>query len=100
MNEGEIVQIGTPEEIVTKPVDAYVAEFVKGINRVNLVRAETIMSSLDGRATSTKQVEADCELGEIVDQFMIDLDPVTVIDSSGSAIGMITVTEALGALRG
>ena len=100
MNEGEIVQIGTPEEIVTKPVDAYVAEFVKGINRVNLVRAETIMSSLDGRAASTKQVEADCELSEIVDQFMIDLDPVTVVDNSGSAIGMITVTEALGALRG
>ena len=100
MNEGEIVQIGTPEQIVTNPVDAYVAEFVKGINRVNLVRAETIMSALNGRTASTKRVDADCELGEIVDQFMIDLDPVTVIDSSGSAIGMITVTQALGALRG
>ena len=43
MNDGEIVQVGTPEQIVTQPKDDYVAEFVKGISRVGLVRAETIM---------------------------------------------------------
>ena len=33
MKDGVLMQIGTPEEIVTKPVDEYVAEFtwVKGI---------------------------------------------------------------------
>jgi len=100
MNDGAIVQIGTPEEIVTNPVDAYVTKFVQGINRVNLVRAETIMSPLDGRASTRKTIDSDCELGDIVDQFMINLDAVTVVDGAGSAIGMITVTEALGALRG
>jgi len=100
MNDGAIVQIGTPEEIVTNPVDDYVAEFVKGINRVNLVRAETIMSPLDGRAATAKTIKADNELGDIVDHFMVDLDAVTVVDNGGKAIGMITVTEALGALRG
>jgi len=100
MNDGAIVQIGTPEEIVTNPVDAYVTEFVQGINRVNLVRAETIMSPLDGSASTRKTINSDCELGDIVDQFMINLDAVTVVDGAGNAIGMITVTEALGALRG
>ena len=38
--------------------------------------------------------------GDIVDLFMSDLDSVTVVDTAGKAVGMITVTEALGALRG
>ena len=31
MKDGRIVQIGTPEEIITAPVDEYVADFVKDI---------------------------------------------------------------------
>jgi len=33
MRDGEIVQIGTPEEIVGKPADDYVSEFVKDVPR-------------------------------------------------------------------
>lgn len=100
MNDGVIVQIGTPEEIVTNPKDAYVAEFVKGISRVNLVRAETIMSPLDGRDTTPKMVPLGSELGEIMDEFMEDQAPVTVVNADGSAVGYITITDALRALRG
>ena len=56
MNDGVIVQTGTPEQIVLNPVDAYVAEFVKGISRVSLVRAESIMAPMDGRETTPKTV--------------------------------------------
>ncbi len=100
MNDGVIVQTGTPEEIVTNPKDAYVAEFVKGISRVGLVRAKSIMSPLDGQSTTAKTVPLDSELGEIMDQFMDDQTPVTVLDTSNSAVGIITITDALRALRG
>ncbi len=100
MNDGVIVQIGTPEEIVTNPKDAYVAEFVKGISRVSLVRAETIMSPLDGRAATPKTVPLGSELGEIMDEFMTDQAPVTVVSDDGGAVGQITITDALRALRG
>ncbi|MEM6696230.1 MAG: glycine betaine/L-proline ABC transporter ATP-binding protein [Pseudomonadota bacterium] len=100
MNDGVIVQIGTPEDIVTNPVDAYVAEFVKGISRVSLVRAETIMSSLNGRAPTPKTVQAGSELGDVMDQFMDDQAPVTVLNPDGAAVGHITITDALRALRG
>lgn len=100
MNDGVIVQIGTPEEIVTNPKDAYVAEFVKGISRVNLVRAETIMSPLDGRAATAKTVPLNSGLGTIIDEFMTDQSPVTVINADGSPVGLISITDALGALRG
>ncbi|MEO0371072.1 MAG: glycine betaine/L-proline ABC transporter ATP-binding protein [Pseudomonadota bacterium] len=100
MNDGVIVQIGTPEEIVTNPKDAYVAEFVKGISRVSLVRAEKIMSRLDGRAVTPKTVPLGSELGEIMDEFMTDQAPVTVVNADGGAVGQITITDALRALRG
>jgi glycine betaine/proline transport system ATP-binding protein len=32
MKDGVIVQIGTPEQIVTNPGDDYVREFVQGIS--------------------------------------------------------------------
>lgn len=47
MKDGEIVQIGTAEDIVTAPVDDYVADFVAGISRLKLVSAAKIMVSPD-----------------------------------------------------
>ena len=45
MKDGEIVQIGTAEDIVTAPADDYVADFVAGISRLKLVSASKIMVS-------------------------------------------------------
>ena len=47
MRDGRVVQIGTPEEIVVNPSDDYVADFVKGISRLKVVQAKTIMQPLD-----------------------------------------------------
>jgi glycine betaine/proline transport system ATP-binding protein len=37
MKDGRIVQVGTPAEIVTRPVNDYVRSFVQGIARDRLV---------------------------------------------------------------
>ncbi|CUJ81490.1 Glycine betaine transport ATP-binding protein OpuAA [Shimia thalassica] len=100
MNDGVIVQTGTPEEIVTNPKDAYVAEFVKGISRVSLVRAKTIMTPLEGQNPTQKSVPVESELGDIIDTFMDDQSPVTVRDAENNPVGIITITDALRALRG
>ena len=47
MKDGEIVQIGTAEDIVTSPADEYVADFVAGISRLKLVSAAKIMETLE-----------------------------------------------------
>ena len=48
MKDGRIVQIGTPEEIVTNPIDDYVRDFVEGISTLKLIFAHTIMERFDG----------------------------------------------------
>ena len=43
MRHGEIVQIGTPEEILTNPADSYVERFVEDVNLGKVLTAETVM---------------------------------------------------------
>ena len=43
MRDGEIIQIGTPEDIITVPSDAYVREFVQDASPAKVLTAGTIM---------------------------------------------------------
>lgn len=43
MRDGEIVQIGTPEEILTNPADEYVERFVEDVNLGKVLTAESVM---------------------------------------------------------
>ena len=47
MKDGRIVQIGTPEQIVTNPADDYVRDFVDGISKLKLVFAHSIMEDIN-----------------------------------------------------
>jgi glycine betaine/proline transport system ATP-binding protein len=44
MESGRIVQVGTPEEIVTRPADQYVSDFVAHVNPLNVLKAEALMT--------------------------------------------------------
>ncbi|MGD9510910.1 MAG: glycine betaine/L-proline ABC transporter ATP-binding protein [Geminicoccaceae bacterium] len=48
MRDGRIVQTGTPEELIRRPVDAYVAEFTKDAPRAKILSARSIMRPADG----------------------------------------------------
>ena len=43
MKDGEIVQIGTSEEILTEPANAYVERFVENVDRSKIITAASVM---------------------------------------------------------
>jgi glycine betaine/proline transport system ATP-binding protein len=43
MKDGVVVQVGTPEEILTSPADDYVASFVAGVDMTKVLTAEGVM---------------------------------------------------------
>lgn len=43
MRSGRIVQIGTPEDILTDPANDYVAQFVQDVDRSRVLTAESVM---------------------------------------------------------
>ena len=47
MRDGEIIQEGSPEEIVTLPSDEYVTAFVRDVSRAKVIRAKAIMRESD-----------------------------------------------------
>ncbi len=43
MNAGRVIQIGTPEKVITEPADDYVSAFVEGVDRTGVLTAGHIM---------------------------------------------------------
>ena len=50
MKDGVVVQIGTPEEIVTNPGDDYVREFTEDVPRYKVVSVGKVMQSVSDAA--------------------------------------------------
>ncbi|WP_101653018.1 quaternary amine ABC transporter ATP-binding protein [Brevibacterium ihuae] len=53
MRDGRIVQIGTAEDILTNPVDDYVASFVQDVDRTRVLTASSIMQKPRAVVTDT-----------------------------------------------
>src|SRR5262245_58105983 len=43
MKDGEVIQVGTPEELVLHPATDYVAEFTRDVNRAKVMSAKSLM---------------------------------------------------------
>jgi glycine betaine/proline transport system ATP-binding protein len=53
MRDGRIVQIGTPEEILTDPANDYVAQFVQDVDRARVLTAGSVMEPAKSVITAT-----------------------------------------------
>jgi glycine betaine/proline transport system ATP-binding protein len=53
MRDGRIVQIGTPEEILTDPANDYVAQFVQDVDRARVLTAGSVMEPVRSVVTIT-----------------------------------------------
>ena len=52
LKDGELVQLGKPEEILLQPANSYVEAFVKDVNRARALTVETVMQPPMNRITS------------------------------------------------
>ncbi|MCB8928871.1 MAG: glycine betaine/L-proline ABC transporter ATP-binding protein [Ardenticatenaceae bacterium] len=99
MKDGEIVQLGKPEEIVAHPVNDYVREFTRDVPRVKILTAKTIMTVAATEAGSDHvSVHADTTLESLIGLTAVSDDPLVVLDDEGCVIGMVTRTAVLQAL--
>ncbi len=107
MKDGVLVQVGTPEEIVTRPADDYVAEFVAGISKLDLVTAARIMQPLawyqqaHGSAnTAAWPVAAPTDkLNTLVDLAVGTEHPI-LIAADGVTVGVVTKSALLRGIQG
>ena len=100
LRDGEIVQNGDSQDIVLRPADDYIAEFIQGINRGRVVRVGSIMGpvepGLDG---------PDCPLDVCLEDALplvagASGNEARVVDADGAPVGAISLDRLVGAVSG
>ena len=88
MKDGRVVQVGTPEEIVLRPADPYVAAFTHNVARAKVIRAAALMRPHDGRPTSGR-VPATATIAQAAPLFGPSAAALEVVDADGATVGLI-----------
>lgn len=98
MKEGEVVQRGSPTEVIMRPANDYVAEFTRDVPRAKLITAGSIMSPSEGHLTASEAVPETMTLERLIPKFSQGLEVIGVCDDTGSIAGQISAQEVLTAL--
>lgn len=90
MKDGVVVQIGTPEEILTDPADDYVRDFVKDVDKSKVVTASTLMkkpraliSVIDGPNVAIRHMREE------------ELSTSFVTDKERKLLGVVRIEDML-----
>lgn len=96
---GRLEQVGTPEEIVTRPANAYVAAFVAGFDKTALLTAKSVMGVPAGAAAGLgRRVSPDTLLAEVIRLSSEGASPLSVVSADGQLVGLITAQHVLAVL--
>lgn len=94
MKDGRIVQIGTPEDIIERPADEYISEFIKDIDRSKVFQADHVMikpnalvSLKDGLNVAIKEMQEN------------DISSVFVVDRQRQVKGIVTIDDAIKGIK-
>ena len=97
MYEGLIVQVGTAEELITKPASDYVAEFTKDIPRSKLLNASSIMD-IENKNNFQDKVKHTDKVEKIAAKVLKSENNFSVLDENNKIIGTISKKEIIKAI--
>ena len=94
MRDGEIIQLVTPEEIVTHPADAYVGEFVRDVSKAKVLGAASIMQEAESVVYEWQGPQEAVHVME-----SNDADHAFVLGHNRELVGDLSLHEATEALE-
>ena len=93
MKDGEIVQIGTPEEILSQPADDYVEKFIEGVDRSQvytaanvMIRANTVNIDRDGPRLAARRMRDN------------EISSLYVVDTKRKLVGILDADDVRSAI--
>ena len=105
MRDGQVIQVGTPEEIIMAPNDGYVADFVKGISRLAIVKAKSIMISVQQYEqahgpfpTDAVRASEDTAIGMLIEKLVKTDGPIVIENDVHAATGVVTQKVLLNSI--
>ncbi|MEE4198717.1 MAG: glycine betaine/L-proline ABC transporter ATP-binding protein [Bacteroidales bacterium] len=89
MKDGKIVQIGTPEEILTNPADDYVKAFVENVDRGGIITARSIMFE----KPASIRIDHDGPKVALRKMRQVGVTSLPVVDKSNKFLGFVKDEE-------
>ena len=99
LRDGSMIQDSDPQNIIMNPIDDYVSDFIKDINRARVIQAKSIMTPTNIK--SSGPVITDNMVLEDILQIMSDAPskPVTIENSKGKVTGKIEITNLIEGMK-
>lgn len=96
LRDGAVQQIGSPEDIVLKPANDHIEQFVREVNKARAIRVQTVMQR-GSFVTIEPNISALARCEDALPLFARH-EWVGVLDESGSQIGRLSAKHVLSAL--
>ena len=93
LKDGKVVQVGTPEEIITAPADAYIEDFVRDVNRSRVLSAGVAMNPVTSLSLDTHPRRAQAALEQ--DRQRVGF----VTDADNQYRGIVLIRDLAAAAR-
>ncbi|GAA3492578.1 glycine betaine/L-proline ABC transporter ATP-binding protein [Streptomyces cremeus] len=101
MRDGEIVQLGTPEEIVGSPADDYVRDFVRDVPREQVLTVASAMRAPQaGDAESGPAVSPSAPVSQAIEALVRTGEPTARVMSDGRLLGVVDRACLLAVVAG
>lgn len=97
MKDGEIIQTGTPEDLVMHPATSYVAEFTRDVQRAKVMSAARLMRPL----SKSNDYGGEVKPGDKVASFaasIVGLRKTFVVKDQGVPVGEVTADAVIDLL--
>jgi len=98
MRDGAVIQVGTPEELVTAPADDYVRAFTRNVSRAKVLTSRALMCPLDDMPRPVLAVGAAERIGDVAPRLLDGETDAVVVDESGRALGLLPRRRVLDVL--
>ena len=96
LRDGKIIQKGDPQQIIMKPADDYISDFIKDINRGKVIEVKSIMQKGSSKGAS---LDSSCSLEDALKVLNNEKNnECSVVDDKGKKIGKVTLDAAISAL--
>jgi glycine betaine/proline transport system ATP-binding protein len=100
MQDGAIIQVATPEQLVLSPASTYVEEFTRHIPRAKVLTARTLMRTAPVTGATAGEVAASDRIEDIAVQVAAANLPFNVVDGTAGVIGTIDRQTVIDVLLG
>ena len=98
MKDGEVIQIGTPEELLLKPETNYVAEFTKNVARAKVLTVSAVMKPAESHPEFMKMVSEKATVGQVASEVLRTNNVFGVQNEAGDLVGILTPDTVLNVM--